>query len=182
MADVKISENATLHALGCALSRCEDNEIDAMMEDVAKKSPKRIYGFKIEMTDPFYKPQSPKLKIKEPKKGTMKYMLPLPKAHKTKPVSKVDCMKPEVLSDTLTKPDRVDGRAYVANPRICGRVAYSLPVYTERANRKLLQLKVRMDAIECKIGGEWLRLRKQEIALRDRINRRNKQAYYTNEI
>ena len=81
-------------------------------------------------------------------------------------------MRPEVLSQTLAKPIDTAADARENNPNIRGRVAYSLPVYKENTRVKMIDLKSRMTAIGDKTDPEWQKLRKQTLALQDRLNRR----------
>ena len=84
-------------------------------------------------------------------------------------------MRPEVLSQTLAKPLDTEADARESNQKfrgLRGRVAYSLPVYMENTRLKMIDLKSRMAAIEDKTDPVLLKLRKQTIALQDRLNRR----------
>ena len=110
--------------------------------------------------------------IKRPCKEKMRHAPGLLTAEKYK-ISLTACVRPEVLAETLRKPERVYNRAFKGIPKLHGRVAWSLPVYRAKVNEKLRSLRVDMAAV-CRQDPEWLRLRKQEIALLDRIDRRNK--------
>ena len=81
-------------------------------------------------------------------------------------------MRPEVLSQTLAKPVETGDEVRENNPNIRGRVAYSLPVYKENTRVKMHSLKSRMEAIGDKSDPVWLQLRKQTLALEDRLRRR----------
>ena len=87
-------------------------------------------------------------------------------------------MTPEVLSQTLAKPEYTEADAYEDNPNIKGRVAQSLSVYRENVRVKLIDLKSRMAAIGDKTDPVFKKLRKRYYALEDRLNRRTAKANF----
>ena len=62
------------------------------------------------------------------------------------------------------KQNKIDGRK--------GRTAYKLDVYRERTRLKVADLERRMANIGDKRDAEWQRLRKQLLALKDRLAKR----------
>ena len=83
-------------------------------------------------------------------------------------------MQPEVLAETLAKPEETMEEARQHNPNIKGRIAYSYPVYEQNTRAKIEHLQARMDVIDNRSDRQWQRLRKQLLALKDRLQKRTK--------
>ena len=134
--EIEISEKASLHALGFALSRCEDIDISNKMMDIKESPSKKARDVKIRIRRPLLKKKGTKSSRKRLMKEKMGHMRSLKQADKHR-ISLSDCMRPEVLAETLRKPERVYNRAFKGIPKLNGRVAWSLPVYREKVNEKL---------------------------------------------
>lgn len=80
----------------------------------------------------------------------------------------------ELIINALLKPEKdVSTDILRKNHPRKGRTAYRLDVYKEKTSKKIIELKEYMAKID-KQSTEWKRVRKQLLALIDRVNKRVK--------
>ena len=160
--EIKISEQASLHVLGMALGRRDEGDLDELMQDIKDLPVSESTACTIETWQTVRQDVGPKFSLQQ-KRG---------KLLASQEDQGLQFMRPEVLSQTLAKPLDAEADVREKNPNIRGRVAYSLPVYKENTRVKMHDLKSRMAAIGDKTDPVWQKLRKQTLALQDRLNRR----------
>ena len=157
MMETKVSMNAALHQLGQALGKLDDRESEDETQDQMgapgarpgtsdAKEESKIYVISEAATIASftYAGLTPR-----PTKLTNKTL----KEALSKPFAKQIC-----------KNNKIDGRR--------GRTAYKLEIYQQKTRVKINDLQSRMDAIGDRRDTQWLRLRKQLLALKDRLAKR----------